>query len=223
MSQQVLLIENHDLHRSQSLLPHLQSQGRQVALAHNLESAIETAKNLWPNLIVFRPSNSHLQFSQFQEVLYQTELNIPCILIGSEADPLPPPETGTIVVDGSHRQDLHQTIEEVLLQQKDRFIRLPDLIIDCQEQQVLRHKQRHPLTPKEFKLLYLLISHQGDVLSRQTIMETVWETTYMGDTRTLDVHIRWLREKIEGNPSRPKRLLTVRGVGYRFIQGEIDE
>jgi two-component system phosphate regulon response regulator PhoB len=65
--------------------------------------------------------------------------------------------------------------------------------------------------------LYLLTSHPNQVLSRKTIMQEVWETDYLGDTRTLDVHIRWLREKIEDNPSRPQRLITIRGTGYRFI------
>ena len=78
-------------------------------------------------------------------------------------------------------------------------------------------KKRHILTPKEFKLLQLLINKHSEVLSRKTIMQTVWETDYMGDTRTLDVHIRWIREKIEENPSRPKHLVTIRKRGYRFI------
>ena len=102
-------------------------------------------------------------------------------------------------------------------EQKDRFIRLPNLIIDCHYRRVLHKQQRHILTPKEFKLLHLLIDNHREVLSRKAIMQSVWETDYMGDTRTLDVHIRWLREKIEENPSRPKHLVTIRKMGYRFI------
>jgi two-component system phosphate regulon response regulator PhoB len=82
---------------------------------------------------------------------------------------------------------------------------------------VLHAGQAYSLTPKEFKLLYLLISNSDQILSRKTIMQEVWETDYLGDTRTLDVHIRWIREKIEKNPSRPQRLITIRGVGYRFV------
>jgi DNA-binding response OmpR family regulator len=91
------------------------------------------------------------------------------------------------------------------------------LIIDCQQYKVLRNGKGYWLTPKEFKLLYLLVENQGQILKRKTIMQEIWETDYMGDTRTLDVHIRWIREKIEENPSQPRHLITVRGVGYRFV------
>ncbi len=220
MSLQVLLVENNDLQQSKSLLPQLQRQGHQVAVAHSLETALETVKNLWPNLIVFSPSNSHLQFVDFQRCLHQTKLNIPCLVVDNKQEIIPQEGEPFINADDAPLQ-LSQGIEEVTLQQKDRFIRFTDLIIDCYEQQVLRHRERHSLTPKEFKLLHLFISHPDEVLSRKKIMQLVWETDYMGDTRTLDVHIRWLREKIEANPSQPKRLITVRGVGYRFMAEEI--
>lgn len=72
------------------------------------------------------------------------------------------------------------------------------------------------LTPKEFDLLAELMRNQGMVLSRDLILTKVWGYDYLGDSRTVDVHIRWLREKIEADPSSPKRIVTVRGVGYRF-------
>lgn len=72
------------------------------------------------------------------------------------------------------------------------------------------------LTPKECALLYTFINRGGQVLTRRFLMKEIWETDYLGDTRTLDVHVRWLREKIEEEPSQPVYLRTVRGVGYRF-------
>jgi len=72
------------------------------------------------------------------------------------------------------------------------------------------------LNPKLSKLLQLFMQHQGEVLARKTLMQQVWDTDYLGDTRTLDVHIRWLREAIEDNPTEPAYLRTVRGQGYRF-------
>lgn len=77
-------------------------------------------------------------------------------------------------------------------------------------------KGEHRLTPKLLKLLEQFITHPNETLSRGRLMETVWETAYLGDTRTLDVHIRWIRELIEDNPAHPTRLVTVRGEGYRF-------
>jgi len=72
------------------------------------------------------------------------------------------------------------------------------------------------LTPKECQLLATFMRHQSQVLSHKFLMKEVWETDYVGDTRTLQVHVCWLRRKIEENPRRPNRLRTVRGVGYRF-------
>lgn len=72
------------------------------------------------------------------------------------------------------------------------------------------------LTPKECQLLATFMRHPNRVLSRRFLMREVWETDYIGDTRTLQVHVSWLRRKIEENPRRPTRLRTVRGVGYRF-------
>jgi DNA-binding response OmpR family regulator len=75
-----------------------------------------------------------------------------------------------------------------------------------------------PLTlkPKEFELLTFLGDHRGQVLTREFILEHVWGWNYVGDSRTVDVHVRWLREKIETDPANPSRIVTVRGAGYRF-------
>ncbi len=72
------------------------------------------------------------------------------------------------------------------------------------------------LTPKLAQLLMVFLRHPHQVLDRRQLMREVWETDYIGDTRTLDVHIRWAREAIELNPSKPQRIVTVRGVGYVF-------
>ena len=69
---------------------------------------------------------------------------------------------------------------------------------------------------KEFEALSLLLSRPGEVITRAEFFDQVWGTDWLGDTRTLDVHIRWLREKIEADPAQPTLIQTVRGVGYRF-------
>lgn len=74
--------------------------------------------------------------------------------------------------------------------------------------------QETQLTPKQAALIEIFLRHPGDTLSRRMLMEKVWQTDYMGDTRTLDVHIRWIREAIEADPGKPRYLRTVRGVGY---------
>ena len=74
------------------------------------------------------------------------------------------------------------------------------------------------LRPKEFELLSHFIRHAGLALSRDQILEKVWGYEYIGDSRTVDVHVRWLREKIEHDPSKPETIITIRGTGYRFIK-----
>jgi DNA-binding response OmpR family regulator len=80
----------------------------------------------------------------------------------------------------------------------------------------MRADEELRLTHKEFNLLAELMRNPGVVLSRDLLLEKIWGYDYVGDNRTVDVHIRWLREKIEDDPSAPRRISTVRGVGYRF-------
>ncbi|MDO9444257.1 MAG: response regulator transcription factor, partial [Dehalococcoidia bacterium] len=86
----------------------------------------------------------------------------------------------------------------------------------------MRHELRRGgtvvrLRPREFALLEFLMRHPGQVFTRDAILAAVWDITYPGETRTVDVHVRWLREKIEDDPSDPKHIQTVRSVGYKFV------
>jgi DNA-binding response OmpR family regulator len=92
-----------------------------------------------------------------------------------------------------------------------------DLEADPLQRRVVLRGTPIQLKPKEFDLLVYLMQQRGRVLTRDQLLEKVWGYTFGGDTRTVDVHIRWLREKIEEDPGTPHRLETVRGVGYRFV------
>jgi DNA-binding response OmpR family regulator len=91
-----------------------------------------------------------------------------------------------------------------------------NLTIDPLRREILIDNQACAFKPKEYELLVFLAEHQRQVLTREHILERVWGWDYIGDSRTVDVHIRWLRGKIEKDPSDPKRIITVRGAGYRF-------
>ncbi len=95
-------------------------------------------------------------------------------------------------------------------------IKIGDIDIDTPRHQVMLNGKLLNLTPKEFDLLLFLATNKGLVFSREQLLEKVWGFDYPGDTRTVDVHMRYLREKIEADPARPTRLLTVRGVGYKM-------
>ncbi len=91
-----------------------------------------------------------------------------------------------------------------------------DFVLDRSGRRLRQGDREIPLTMKEYDLLSYLIGHSGQVLSRDFLLEKVWGYDFSGNTRTVDVHIRWLREKIERDPGEPRRIVTVRGVGYRF-------
>jgi DNA-binding response OmpR family regulator len=91
-----------------------------------------------------------------------------------------------------------------------------DVTLDLVGHRAFRAGQPLNLAPKEFDLLAELIRHRGAVLTRDLLLQRVWGFDFGGDTRTVDVHIRWLREKIEDDPANPRRIETVRGLGYRF-------
>jgi DNA-binding response OmpR family regulator len=91
-----------------------------------------------------------------------------------------------------------------------------DLRLDLRRREATRKGQVLPLKPKELDLLAFLMRHRGRAFSREEILAQVWGYDFAGDTRTVDVHVHWLREKIEDEPSKPTRLITLRGLGYRF-------
>jgi two-component system alkaline phosphatase synthesis response regulator PhoP len=97
-----------------------------------------------------------------------------------------------------------------------RVFRFGSLEINTEGRTVNRDGQPVNLTPKEFELLALLVSHPRRVFGRETLLEKVWGYDYAGETRTVDVHIQRLRQKIETNPREPRFLLTVRNIGYKF-------
>ncbi len=91
-----------------------------------------------------------------------------------------------------------------------------NLVIDMTRREVRLNGEVVPCKPKEYELLTFMGQHKGRVLTRELILERVWGWGFVGDSRTVDVHIRWLREKIEDVPDKPQRIITVRGAGYRF-------
>lgn len=94
--------------------------------------------------------------------------------------------------------------------------RYKDIVLFPEQCRVLVREQEINLSPKEFRLLELFMSHPLRVWSREQLIEHIWGNDFFGDTKTVDVHIRWLREKLELKPSKPEYIITIRGFGYRF-------
>ncbi len=107
------------------------------------------------------------------------------------------------------RQSQSQLSEQPILQYQD-------ITLFLQEYRVTVRGEEINLSPKEFSLLELFMNNPRRVFSREQLLEQIWGMSYLGDSKTVDVHIRWLREKLELDPSNPHYIITVRGFGYRF-------
>jgi DNA-binding response OmpR family regulator len=114
----------------------------------------------------------------------------------------------------SEGQSVQQATNEA--PQSGRELVAGPLRIDLAGRRVLCRGQEMDLQPKQFDLLTYLVRNRGTVLTRDQLLQNVWGYDYVGDTRTVDVHVRWLREKLEEDPANPRLIQTVRGVGYCF-------
>ena len=125
-------------------------------------------------------------------------------------------------IDGVLRLPINSTqiadiVTRLLDGYKTGILQVGFLSLDVDTRTLVTSKGQYHMTPKATTLLHYMMTHHGKILSRSELMENVWDTTFLGDTRTLDVHIRWLRERIEADPSDPKFLITVRGRGYQLL------
>jgi DNA-binding response OmpR family regulator len=111
------------------------------------------------------------------------------------------------------REELAKSNETLKQQEKLKFA---NLIINLTRREVMLNDEPLALKPQEYELLVFFAEHKGHMLSREFVLERVWGWDFIGDSRTVDVHVRWLRQKIEDDPGKPKRIVTVRGGGYRF-------
>ncbi len=114
------------------------------------------------------------------------------------------------------RVELHA---QVASKGEKALIVVGEIELDLDRHQITRRGQPVDLRPKEYDLLATLMAHAGHAFERGDLLDAVWGVNWIGDPRTLDVHVRWLRQKIEDDPATPRYILTVRGMGYRFAQG----
>lgn len=122
----------------------------------------------------------------------------------------------TMLLTASAAQDSADGDIETPARPAESTLTIDNLVIDRARREVRRSGAKVELSRKEFDLLAMLAANRGKVFDRQTLLSRVWGEDAYVDDRTVDVHIRWLREKIEQDPARPEKLLTVRGIGYRF-------
>lgn len=210
----LLLLVEDETFNNKSLLTFLADKGYSVVMAHTPQNVRREMTTKWPDLVVLNLTDGQIDATEMARYFQAPETDIPTLAVVDDpvAQKTPP---GKFPFQFCTAQRLADQVARLL--PPDRPIRRGNFLFDPAQQTLARGNKVHHLTPKLATLFNLLLDNHGQIVYRKTIMQEVWETDYMGDTRTLDVHIRWLREAIEDNPSRPKYLLTVRGAGYRLI------
>jgi DNA-binding response OmpR family regulator len=215
----ILLIEDERA-GDKSLEPALTRQGFHVQVCRNGADAIKWVQTTVPDIVVFDAatmlSSGVRSCREIRKVLQDT----PIIHTRSNGEPkdasagadvyLMKPFTARKVLNRVRALlPVDQYEEETVLAGELTFFRSKPSVI------LTGHDEKR-LTPKQAHLLETFLRHPNQVLSRRQLMQEVWDTDYVGDTRTLDVHIRWVREAVEADPANPKRITTVRGVGYVY-------
>jgi DNA-binding response OmpR family regulator len=219
----ILIVEDDAVVRD-TLALNLRAEGYEVHVVEDGEAGLALARELEPDLVVLDVMLPKLDGVTVCRVL-RRESQVPIIMLtarGTEADKIVGLETGAddyIVKPFSLGEFLARVRAAlrrgVVAQTTDELIS-EDLRIDLIARRAYLRELELQLAPKEFDLLATLMRHKGAVLTRDLLLTRVWGDDYLGDARTVDVHIRWLRQKIEQDPSRPERISTLRGIGYRF-------
>ena len=221
MGPQILLIEGRRA-KGLSCAPLLEKKGYQVVRVHTRRNANAWLKEKTPDLMIVDARFLRFNPYRFCQSLRANGNRVPLLLILPE-EANDPDSGATIVLRGQPTpRRLLNRVKRLLPTLGGKLLRAGDLVLDLKHRTVSRGERSHRLTPKQARLLETFINNQGRVLTRAFLMKEVWNTDYVDDTRTLEVHIHWLRRAIEEDPSNPVYLTTVRGVGYRFDVPEGD-
>jgi DNA-binding response OmpR family regulator len=229
----VLVVEDEPI-LLETLAYNLGKQGYEVLTAADGYQAIALARKERPALLILDLMLPGVDGFEVCRILRQ-EMSVPILMLtarAEEVDKVVGLEVGAddYMTKPFSMRELMARVKALL--RRERLIReeiaaqdviaagkplvFDNLVIDESRRELLKDGQPVPLKPKEYELLVFLARQRGIVVSRDLILERVWGWDFDGGSRTVDVHVRWLREKIEQDPGDPTRIVTVRGIGYRF-------
>jgi DNA-binding response OmpR family regulator len=232
--QTTILVVEDDLTLLETLEYNLIAEGYEVITAADGLTALEVAREEDPDLIVLDLMLPRLDGFEVCRIL-RREMTVPILMLTARADEVDRVvglEVGAddYLTKPFSMRELMARVKALL--RRVRLIReemaeengvpraeqlvFGDLVIDLDRREVLIRGESLRLKPKEYELLVFLARHPGSALSRDLLLERVWGWDYGGGSRTVDVHVRWLREKVEADPANPEHIITVRGVGYCF-------
>ena len=238
MEPKVLIVED-DPTLLETLEYSLKRQGYQVYTAADGRVALEVARQERPDALVLDVMLPGLDGFEVCRIL-RREMSVPILMLTARADEVDkivglevgaddyltkPFSMRELVARVKAllrrvrliREELSvERVESGAADTPSEILTFGDLTIDLTRREVARQGELLHLKPKEYDLLVFLARNRGIVLSRDLILERVWGWDYDGGSRTVDVHVRWLREKIEPDSANPIRIVTVRGIGYRF-------
>jgi DNA-binding response OmpR family regulator len=218
-----LLVVEDDETLREMLVYNLAREGYQVTSAGDGVSALNLAREQSPDIILLDIALPGLDGLTVCRTL-RREMDAAIILLtarSGEVDRIVGLDSGAddYITKPFSLGELLARLRAVMRRgQRERETQLKsgNLTLDLVGRRAFRGTQLLNLAPREYDLLAELIRHKGAVLTRDLLLQRVWGFDFAGDTRTVDVHIRWLREKIEDDPANPQRIATVRGLGYRF-------
>ena len=226
-----ILVVEDDQNLLDTLEYNLRNEQYEVVSAVNGEKAVELARKENPALIILDIMLPKLNGLEVCRIL-RNEMTVPILMLtarNEEVDKIIGLEIGAddYMTKPFSMRELIARIRAMLRRAEmtaappasvDSKIVIGTLEIDTERHRITDSGKDLELSPKEYDLLVFLGGNKGFVFTREQLLEKVWGYDYAGDTRTVDVHIRWLRQKIEIDPSQPEKLVTVRGAGYKLAE-----
>jgi DNA-binding response OmpR family regulator len=235
MMSEIILVVEDEPSLQETLVYSLKKEGYTVEAVGDGRAALEAARRLKPDVIVLDIMLPEMDGFEVARIL-RKEMTTSILMLTArddEIDRVVGLEVGAddyLTKPFSMRELLARVKSQIrrtrLLREemgngagaplKHEALKFDNLIVNLTRREVTLDGAPIPLKPKEYELLLFFAEHKGQMLSREFVLERVWGWDFIGDSRTVDVHIRWLRQKIEADAANPVRIVTVRGGGYRF-------
>jgi DNA-binding response OmpR family regulator len=194
----------------------LQKKGFDVVSAQNGSEAVSKLKQTNPSLVVVNAPSMRSTGIRICLSIRKKDARVPIILVVENEKPVDKELADSVLALPFTVQKLVNRIKALMPGDGDHVVSVGPIRLDLENRRVRSLGKNTRLTPRLITLLQILLDKHGEVVEREALFKKVWETNYTGDTRTLDVHISWLRRAIELDPDNPKFLKTIRGVGYRL-------
>jgi DNA-binding response OmpR family regulator len=220
----ILLIEGKRGEKP-SFFTGLTRKGFHVETVSSGSAALSYLTTETPHVILIDAASMRTSGKRICQSIRQKSPKIPIVLImDKDGDSQEKVDADAILVQPFTLQKLLNRIRPLLpVEYDDSLLKVGPLQLDVDHRWVRNNDKQVSLTPRLCTLLKILMERQGEVIERTELFRLVWETAYTADTRTLDVHVSWLRQAVEDDPRRPKYIKTIRGVGYRLDIDSNDE